>query len=119
MKHSLFLLSSYLLGPFLLSLTKDSFSHGFLPYLNLGGKLGLWGYLLFGNIFCKSLVKFMESFNATGLWDFMSPFKGSVNPSVNRKTNLTIYTSETITETFKILTYMVYGYKLALIVVII
>ena len=63
--------------------------------------------MILGNTFCKSLVKFMASFNAAGLWDFMSPFKGSINPSVNRKTNLTIYTSETITETFKILAYMV------------
>ena len=56
--------------------------------------------MVLGNTFYKFLVKFMESFNVVGLWDFMSPLKGSVNNSINIKTNLFIETSETITERF-------------------
>ena len=58
------------------------------------------GHLVLGNTFCKSLFKFMASFNVVGLWDFTSPLKGYVNPLVKSKTNLAIDTSETITESF-------------------
>ena len=52
----------------------------------------LGGYLVLGNTLCKSLIKFMKSFNVDSLWDFTSPIKGSLNPLINNKTNLAIDT---------------------------